>query len=214
MTTREAQLQSAPISLVSPGYTNWVRFNQYAMVPLWRLVTATIVRRRVRIDLTIDDLRPGIRYMIAANHQSQFDTFVICRELPWSIWKRLNVFRVLVYYKVFLHPLGHALMVAIGGFPATPVKNMTSGLEATRAYMARGQTIMIFPEARRTLPRATKPHNGVAVLAAEPNVRIIPVHIQWTRGRRRSYQMTIGKPLSSGLSAQKIMDEIYALPLP
>jgi hypothetical protein len=54
---------------------------------------------------------------------------------------------------------------------------------------------------------------GVAALAREPNVMIIPAHIEWRRrGWWHGFDVTVGKPFDgSEMTAQEILDQIYAL---
>ena len=191
-----------------------VRFNQYAACLASRLITHVGLGRRVRLELELSDIPAGSKYVIAANHQSVVDPFVICSDLPFRMWSRLNGFGFVARPGLFVSPMLRAASLSLGCFPAKPVGQLPSGTAAAQAYLANGQSVVIFPEGHRTLPSESSARAGIAVLAEDPSVRVIPVHLQWTRGWRRSYQMTIGKPLPTGLTAQQMMDAIYALELP
>ncbi len=81
--------------------------------------------------------------------------------------------------------------------------------------MGRGQSIGIFPEGGLSKNREKPARRGVMVLAQQPNVRIIPVHIEWRgEGRFKTFDMGIGKPFDgSKMSAQEILDRIYEQPV-
>lgn len=213
---REARLQPTPIGLSSTRYAWWVRFNQIFWYWPTRLLTTTLMSRRVRIDLRADDLSSSERYILASNHQSLADPFIICSELPGTLWPRLGVFRYFAHSGLFENFIMRWLLLAFGGFPTRPVDKLPYGVEAAQAYLSRGQTVVIFPEGRRALPGTVRARGGVARLAADPNTRVIPVRLEWRRAHgwtKRSYQLTVGKPLPPTQTAEAVLEAIYALPL-
>jgi 1-acyl-sn-glycerol-3-phosphate acyltransferase len=76
---------------------------------------------------------------------------------------------------------------------------------------------MIFPEGRRTVRGEGKVYRGVEELAhSHPHAMVVPVHIEWRVRWKyiRSFRIAIGAPFdASQLTAQDIMDRIYALPV-
>ena len=153
--------------------------------------------------------------MIAANHQSMFDPFVICSALPLRFFPHLAPFRYFAHNALFDKIL-RPFLFSFGAFPASRNNYYIYGLEAAKTFLSQHQTVMIFPEGRR-VPVSTRPRSGVEVLAKNPNVEIIPVHLQWQKNKwgLRSYQLTVGHPLKEkGLSARQIMNRVYKLPLP
>ncbi len=171
---------------------------------------------RCRSLLDASDLDVSKTYIIAANHQSSVDPFVICNHLPQWAWRKLGTFRFFAYSGLFRSPLLRACLEQIGAFPTKPLRGHVGGLEEARIYFSHGDTLMIFPEGRRTLPGATPARRGIGEMAQWPNARIIPVRLQWHKTRfGRRYSLTIGRPFdASSMSSQDILDAIYDLPLP
>ena len=69
-------------------------------------------------------------------------------------------------------------------------------LEDSKAALAKGESIIIYPEGRRNKTgKGLLPfHVGVAVLAAESGARIIPVYNQFWKFPHR-YELAIGEPM-------------------
>jgi len=210
---------ATPPSLGAPqhlldGWYLWLslRLIQYGCWLSLQLPIALLIRN-YRSSLTSDDLG-GSAYMIAANHQSALDPFIILACLPW------NIFTHMLPYRFFLHnaflrffPLRWFLLGG-GCFPARPGTRYTFGLGAAEHFLKAGQTIFIFPEGMRSAYATVKPKRGVAELAALPNVEIIPVKILWQRRGywRRSFTINIGKPFAAQeSSAEEIMACVHSL---
>lgn len=169
----------------------------------------------ILIQLEPGDLRPGSCYVIASNHQSMFDPFIICSALPLPLWLRLRSFRFFAHNGLFESLLTRYTMLALGSFPASSHSRYAYGIEAAVTFLSHGQTVVIFPQGRRMDERG-RARSGVKVLADLPNVAVIPARVEWQRhGRwRRSFRLTIGKPIKErGLSAEQILNRIYELPV-
>ncbi len=172
------------------------------------------IRHRSRVYLTVADLKGMGPYIIASNHQSMLDAFIISSTLPPAIFFRLGPFRYFAHNGLFDLILTPFLLV-MGCFPASRNRRYAYGLEAAQSFLSQGQTLMIFPEGRRT-PVSIRPRTGIKVLSEKTAAVIIPARIQWHfhRWGLRSYQLTIGRPLTAqNLSARQIMNRIYKLPL-
>lgn len=198
----------------SSGELNWVRriklCQELAIRP-----SRWLVKRRCRqlnVRLTVDDLAPGRSYVIAANHQSRLDPFMITAALPLPLWNRLIPFRFFAHNGLFWPPL-RQILLGLGCFPARSHSRYPSGLEFAAGAMKLGETVFIFPEGTRSRPGQRPARRGVAALAEMPGVMIIPAHVNWYRGGwRRRFDLTIGSPFSAaGLSAEAIMERIYSL---
>jgi 1-acyl-sn-glycerol-3-phosphate acyltransferase len=178
-------------------------------------VSAFIWRRSFRNELQRSDLVQGSRYVIAGNHQSIIDPFFMCGLLPGYVWRQvgtINYFAANIYIDIRFYG---DLMLRLGCFPAKVHRKHPYGLEYAKAILNRGKGVLIFPEGRRTVRGETPTRHGVEALAHEPNVMIVPAHIEWTRGRPwRTFKLGIGKPFDgSKLTAQEIMDRVYAQPV-
>jgi 1-acyl-sn-glycerol-3-phosphate acyltransferase len=200
-------------SLLSAKLMKRIRLNQRLSYWFFRPVML-VSSSRTRQLLSPEELKPGIRYVIAANHQSMIDPFIICYAMSPGMFSKLVPFRYFAHNALFDKILTSTL-ISLGAFPASRNKHYAYGLKGAEAFLKHNQTTMIFPEGKRT-PSRIRPRSGVEVLAKQPNVEIIPVHIQWRKNRLgwRSYQLTIGRPLKEkNLSARQILNRIYKLPL-
>jgi 1-acyl-sn-glycerol-3-phosphate acyltransferase len=172
-------------------------------------------RRGLAAQLEEHDLVHGSRYVVACNHQSIVDPFFICTQLPYRVWRHmgtLNYFAANIYIDI---PFYGGSMLRLGSFPAKAHSRHPYGIEYASRLLKEGQTVLIFPEGRRTVRGESPVRHGVQVLADSPSVMVVPAHIEWRRGWPwRTFKLGIGKPFdAAGLSAQDIMDRVYALPV-
>jgi hypothetical protein len=65
-------------------------------------------------------------------------------------------------------PLYGALLMRLGSFPARAHATHPYGVQYASEVLAAGNTVLIFPEDRRTLAGESPPHRGVEYLAALP----------------------------------------------
>lgn len=190
----------------------WQIFSCIVMIPFM-----AISGRGINFEFESSDMPDDVSYLVASNHQSQLDSFVQLSALYTAFANKLLPFRAMTHNGV-LH--GGALtkyLLGMGCFPSKPHKQLPYGIDLAVKLLEDGQTVFICPEGRRSLTKATAPRPGVAVLANVPSVMILPAHIQWTRPNKflRTFKLTFGKPFNgSGMTAEEIMDKIYALELP
>jgi 1-acyl-sn-glycerol-3-phosphate acyltransferase len=171
----------------------------------------------MRVDFVAQDLEPGVRYIVASNHQSALDSFIYLTIFTPSVFRRLRPFRAMTLNPYFDRPLIKWGAIFMGCFPARAHHKYPSGTTFAGELLSGPQTVFICPEGGRTLPGTKPARPGVAKLALLPNVMIIPAHIQWyhTGVLRRSFRLTLGRPMdASQMTAQAILDHIYALKLP
>lgn len=123
-----------------------------------------------------EQLDPEKPYIFAANHQSQFDIFVLQGFLGVS-------FRWLAKKELFTVPIWGAAMRRAGYIPI----DRSHGREALKSLaeaagkIAAGTSVIIFPEGTRS--RDGKLHDfkaGAMVLAIKSGVPIVPVAIRGT----------------------------------
>ncbi len=199
--------------LISPLLLKLLPLSQALSAVITRLVLLG-VRHRIRVELGPTDLRPEMRYVIAANHQSMVDPFVICSVLPRVLWRELEPFRFFGHNGLFESPLLAQVLLGLGTFPAREHDRYAYGIEAARVFLDHEQTVIIFPQGRRMRDKG-EARRGIQVLAELPRVAVIPARIEWRRRNGRpSFGLTIGKPFDGhGQSAQQILDRIYKLTL-
>lgn len=202
---------------IEVGIYSW---HQYILAWQWlfqftgRIVCRYFLRHS-NINFELGQIESGVRYVIAVNHQTYFDPWVVPGSIPYSYWLKMGMPRAFVANRFFGYPLVGNLLRSVGAFPARKHSIDPYGLAYATMLMERGQSIIIFPEGGLSRNREKRAHNGVMVLAHMPNVKVIPIHLEWHgEGWRRRLDMGIGKPFDgSKMTAQEILDRIYALPV-
>lgn len=122
--------------------------------------------------------------IIAANHRSFFDPFVIgmmVRRPMYYVAKR-ELFEI--------HPVISWLLSALGAFPVDRGRGDRDTIATARQLLARGELVLIFPEGTRTRPGplgAAK--RGVGRLALETGAPVVPVAIIGTEDIRRGWRL-------------------------
>jgi|TARA_B100001971_G_C18267064_1_gene594123 1-acyl-sn-glycerol-3-phosphate acyltransferase len=126
-------------------------------------------------------IRSSERYIIAANHPSKLDPFLILAALPFSTYFKLIPTRFLTsqnyldkwYYRFFLTPLG-----CVSNRP----KNKKS-LELLEELAKKGETIFIFPRGElEKRGKISEPKVGAIYLEKNiKNLKIIPVSIKFDK---------------------------------
>lgn len=160
------------------------------------------------------EVQPNRRYILASTHQSWFDPFVITSALGWKRLRPLLPCRFITapmfLSKWWLRPA----MVALGAYPAYPYRNYPYGIDASKKLLEAGDTVVIFPQGKRTVNIEDKPKRGVAELSIIPSTLLIPVYLKMNhRTFLPSYHVYVGSPFdASSLSPEEIMDFIYKLP--
>lgn len=157
----------------------------------------------------------GSRYVVVANHQSIADTFIICGQFPFGVWRHMGTLRYFAANGLMVPGL-RTLIMALGCFPARMTPRWPSGLEYGLKQLSMGRTVFIFPEGRRTIRGHSRARGGVEVLAHSHQAMVVPAHIEWERRGRfgRRFRIGIGKPFDgTHLTAQEILDRVYAVPV-
>lgn len=132
--------------------------------------------------------------LFAIKHQSAWDTLAVATLLPSPV---VVLKRELFWVPFYGWYAKRAGMIAIDrGAGARALRRM---LRAARAALAKGRSIVIFPQGTRTVPRSlggdSKPYQpGVAALYGELGVPVVPVALNsglfWGR---RAFRKTPGR---------------------
>jgi len=161
---------------------------------------------RIAFRLTVtgtDQLPKHGPYLIASNHLSFIDPFILLSALPRSVFAQLYTLGWEPYFRspfrLWVARVGHVIPVG----PETPV---ISVLRASAALLSSGKSLLIFPEGERSIDGQLLPFKkGIGVLACELSVPIIPVKIEgsfqaWPPDAQRPHlhpiKVNIGKSLT------------------
>jgi 1-acyl-sn-glycerol-3-phosphate acyltransferase len=121
-------------------------------------------------------LDPGTPYIFAANHQSQFDIFVLSGYLG-------HTFSWLAKKELFQIPIWGRAMRAAGYIPIdrSHGREAIKSLTEAAAKIAAGTSVAIFPEGTRSPDgRLREFKSGGMVLAIKSGVAVVPVAITGT----------------------------------
>lgn len=122
--------------------------------------------------------------IVAANHRSFFDPFVIgtmARRPMYYVAKR-ELFEI--------HPALSWLLSALGAFPVDRGHGDRDMIATAKELLARGELVLIFPEGTRTRPGPLgRAKRGVGRLALETGAPVIPVAIHGTEAIRRGLRL-------------------------
>ncbi|HEY4251219.1 MAG TPA: lysophospholipid acyltransferase family protein [Roseomonas sp.] len=180
----------------------------WARVVLWllRIVCGIKVRITGR-----EHLPPGAA-IIAAKHQSTFDTIIwlLLVDRPAYVLKQ-ELTRLPLWGRLARH-CGHIAVERDGGAPA-----LRGMVRDAQAMLAQGRKVVIFPEGTRTQPgEHVRYHPGVAAIALASRAPVIPVATDsgryWARlaFRKRPGTITVAilPPLPAGLARAGLMAQL------
>jgi 1-acyl-sn-glycerol-3-phosphate acyltransferase len=156
---------------------------------LW-LSGSTIARHPIDID-------PNHVYIVAANHVSMLDPFIVPCSLDRQIIRQLYPFRTMSTTRLMSKPLLLAPMRLLGGFPSHPMRNWLSGVEAAHAVIAKKHTVVIFPQGGIKYYSTEAKYGVFKITSAHPGSRIIPVSLYKRRGRfgMMAYDIVTGETI-------------------
>jgi glycerol-3-phosphate dehydrogenase (NAD(P)+) len=137
--------------------------------------------------------------IVAANHRSFLDPFVIGSSLPWS--KPMNY---VAKVELFEKRWQAWLLSRLGAFPIRRGESDEEAMRTARMVVERGGTICIFPEGTRIRAGSpATPERGVGRLALQTGAPVVPVavvgseHVRrgW-RVRPRKVKLRLGRPMT------------------
>jgi long-chain acyl-CoA synthetase len=151
-------------------------------------------------------------FLLAPNHQTYFDGFLVCSALPLSLLRSTFVVGAPEY---FATPLLARVAEAFDLVPVDPDANLVNAMQVAASGLRRGRVLLIFPEGERCLDGSFATfRKGTAILASRLGVPVVPVAIDgafdvWPRGRslqgsqlfrrpRHVLQVCFGKPIVPG----------------
>lgn len=155
---------------------------------------------RLRVSRT--ENIPSPPFIIASNHTSYIDGFVIASGLPLKVFKTLYFQGYQKYFRGRLTScfarLSHVILI-------DPETYLSKALQASAYVLRRGNSLLIFPEGGRSFNgKLMEFKKGIGILALSLNVPVIPTKIDGTykilpRGRwfprLGSIRLTFGRPI-------------------
>jgi 1-acyl-sn-glycerol-3-phosphate acyltransferase len=137
--------------------------------------------------------------IVASNHRSFLDPFVIGATLPWR--RRIQF---VAKVELFEKRWQGWLLSRLGAFPIRRGQSDDDAMETAKLAVERGGTVVIFPEGTRIRSGALgHPKRGVGRLALETGANVLPVAVigteQVRRGwriRPRKVRLRIGQPMT------------------
>jgi len=133
----------------------------------------------------------GNSYIIASNHPSKIDPFLVCYNFPFKDFIRLIPFRFVTADK-FLHGFNKYFLLLYGCFSTKEIRGKKI-LERAKEYLHRGETVYIFPTGRIEKSIKYKPKVGTIYLQRDiKNCKIIPINLTFKEnGVKISYKQSL-----------------------
>ena len=144
----------------------------------------------LKVELRGVENIPAGPAIFAAKHQSALETFHLPLALPQADF--------VVKRELIMIPIAGWYLATLGTVPVdrgAGARALKALLGHARTSVARGRSILIFPEGTRTAPGTQQPyHPGIAALYSNLNLPVIPIALNtglyW---RRRSFAKRPGR---------------------
>ena len=115
-------------------------------------------------------------YIFCPNHASFLDGFILAYAVPGPLRHRLFSLGYSGYFDV---PVIRDLLKLIRVIPVDSARNVVAAMQVSSYILRNGQILSIFPEGFRSPSgEVGQFKKGVAILARELEVKLVPVYIQ------------------------------------
>jgi glycerol-3-phosphate dehydrogenase (NAD(P)+) len=123
--------------------------------------------------------------IVASNHRSFLDPFVIGALLPWR-----RQIQFVAKVELFESRWQGWLLNRLGAFPIRRGQSDETAMETARLAVDRGGTVVIFPEGTRIRQGSlARPKRGVGRLALESGAPVLPVAVTGSEYVRRGWRI-------------------------
>jgi long-chain acyl-CoA synthetase len=114
-------------------------------------------------------------YILCPNHVSFLDGFLVSGSVSYSLRSRLFFMGYSNYFEI---PVVKDLLKLIRVIPVNSARHLVAAMQASAHLLRRGDILGIFPEGARSPSGQLRTFKqGVAILAQELGVRLVPVYI-------------------------------------
>ena len=130
-----------------------------------------------RMTITGRENIPGSGpYILAANHSSYLDGFVVGAAVPYATFENLYFLGISKFFAGSIKQVFASISHVI---PIDAEAYLNRALQMSSYVIGRGMSLCIFPEGGRSYGDEMLPFKkGVGVLAIEKNIPVIPVYIE------------------------------------
>jgi 1-acyl-sn-glycerol-3-phosphate acyltransferase len=131
-----------------------------------------------------DKIRPGVAYLLCANHQSMTDIMALSALHVQFKWvSKKEAFRLpCIGWNMYLN---RYICVDRGN-----IRNVRATMETCRSWLERGVPLMMFPEGKRSLDGELQEfHGGAFKLAFDTGCAVVPIVIDGTFPIFRGFQV-------------------------
>ena len=152
---------------------------QRSVESVTRIILWVICRVVFRLEVKgLDQLPRQGPFVLASNHVSHLDPFIILISVPPAVFDQTFTFGWEPYFRGwigrFFAWIGHVI-------PIGPDTSLMTALQTSATGLRQGKSLLIFPEGERSIDgRLLEFRKGVGILACELTVPIVPAWIEGT----------------------------------
>ena len=135
--------------------------------------------------------------VIVSNHISNWDPFLILSAIPRNLFFNRMMWRVSAYHGFFkriwfIHYRIFFKLLSV--YSIEGKGDLAKSLETTIQLLGQGNSTVFFPEGKRVVQgEEVQPKKGIGYLLKHTNVYVLPVHLSYSKRRRRGFGARIGR---------------------
>lgn len=148
--------------------------------PIGKIIIPAIYRPWIRKVEGLENIPRQCSFIIAANHSSYFDAFLLPVIIVPKINRKMHAWVNAHYWK---NPMTKFFLDLWGGIPMHVAKEKDAkkknkaSFKLTVEYLKSNEPVMVFPEGTRNDGKLKKAYTGIARLALAAKVPVLPCGI-------------------------------------